>query len=146
MGPDFEWYVNLGPWEQLQPRLDNLRAAIETDRPRGRGIITQNGHSGHTGIEMNYVAVDPPTPRAYETSASPTERTGLGVSVVGAAETDDDSRQTPSPRTHPAIPRKPVMAGGNGNDLFARQDARPRLQIYRGHEGDGDRINFVNRV
>lgn len=47
-GDNFEWYVKLGSWQQLETQLDRLEAAIVTD-----AVVPEPAAEGNGVLEMN---------------------------------------------------------------------------------------------
>ena len=108
-GDNFEWFVTLGSWEELQFRLDRLASAIVTDAPAGRNLLEAEGAI----FEMNHRTQSPLQQRESSTTAMFTEpsdsdyvtsraATGLGFGLGNANQVNLKSPRTPSPRTTPS--------------------------------------------
>jgi hypothetical protein len=149
-GSNFEWYVKLGPWGELQDRLDSLTSAIVTDRlpPPDTGARvfeeTRFTPSPYSRRELNGSAI----PLEELESGYVSSRTGTGLGL--RAEMGDgigDGRRTPSPGNSQSglnsmvgraqetdeIPRRkpvPRTTFRYGEHLAAEQSQRPPL----GHE------------
>jgi hypothetical protein len=145
-GSNFEWYVKLGPWGELQDRLDSLTSAIVTDR-------LPPPDTGGRVFEETRFTPSPSSRRELNGSLIPLEelesgyvpsRTGtdLGLRAEMGDDGVGDSRRTPSPgnsqfgldpmvgraqETDEIPRRKPVprTAPRYGEHLTAEQSQRP---------------------
>jgi len=104
-GDNFEWYVKLGSWEELQVRLDRLASAIVTDAPRNTNII----ETGGAVFAMNHLAPSSqrrqngtplsPSRRGDSGYVTPGAESGLGLRSGTADYEIDQAPRTPSPRS-----------------------------------------------
>lgn len=104
-GNDFEWYVTLGSWQDLQSRLDRLASAIVTDAPPGTDLL----QGGGAVFEMNHQFL--PAPQSQNgLLAEPGDSgygraravTGLGFGLGPGDLAYPDRARTPSPRAIPS--------------------------------------------
>jgi len=133
-GDNFEWYVKLGTWEQLQSRLDRLSSAIVVDR-----VTTNESDQGGDGLfPMNTVTRTPLSPQrqangmpGFDPSRdsgyySPRAGAGSGLGVrtdnhAGGSRTPSPKGPIPSVRSYdprPGMGRPP-------SDLLAVPRRRP---------------------
>lgn len=66
-GDNFEWYVKLGPWDQLKAQLDRLESAIVTD-----AVVSEPAAEGDGVFEMNDIDNSNPHGHSSRGSASGT--------------------------------------------------------------------------
>jgi hypothetical protein len=134
-GDNFEWFVTLGTWEELQSRLDRLASAIVTDAPLPP--------AGGVLFELNDFT-QPPDPHSQRDrvngtrrengdSGYVTPRTGQGLGVGALGEGHREVSRTPSPTA--AQPRLDAMSGrqhDGGGDPRRRPAAGSALQSLDG--------------
>lgn len=150
-GNNFEWFVTLGSWEDLQDRLDRLSSALVTDAPVGTNFV----EAGGTVFEMNHQFTQSPAPQSqngllaepgdfgYVTTRADT---GLGFGLGPGNLAYPDRVRTPSPRAIPSRDLIQTMEQNNRGETRRRpvagaipQSSHDDIQVLGQDRRPGDR-------
>jgi hypothetical protein len=134
-GSDLEWYVKLGPWGDLQDRLDSLTSAIVTDR-------LPPPDTGGRVFEETRFTPSPSSRRRLNGSPIPLEEldsgyvpsrtgTGLGFRAEMGVDGIGDGHRTPSPGNSQSG-LDPMVGRAQDTDEIPRRKPVPRRTLRYG--------------